>query len=128
MAQRYQQQARRGGYYGYPPSYAYYPTQNYPHGGAPKKNLMYPGILVLAGLLLIGYSFVQVETLDPQIARISAIDPEMEIAAVVFCDPCSAVDGDALGAGRILVVDEVVNIRLLSDMPGVKQVRMVGKI
>lgn len=127
MVQYYQQQAQRGGYYGYPPSYAYYPTRQYPYGPA-KKSMLYPGLLVLAGLLLIGYSFVQVEKLDPQISRIAAIDPEMEIAAVVFCDPCSAVDGDALGSGRVMVVDEAVNIRLLSDMPGVKQVRMVGKI
>jgi hypothetical protein len=125
--QPYAQGAYRAGYYPYPPSYSYYPTRSFPYGSK-KSKLLYPAVLVLAGLLLIGYSFVQVEKLDPQISRIAAINPEMEVAAVVFCDPCTAVDGDSLGAGRVLVVDEAVNIRLLADMPGVKQVRMVGKI
>ena len=128
MARNYVQPGRRqGGYYAYPPLYSYYPTRSVPYAGK-KKNLLYPAILVLAGLMVIGYSFVQVEKLDPQIARIAAIDPEMEIVAVVFCDPCSAVDGDALGSGRVMVVDEALNVKLLSEMPGVKQVRMVGKI
>ncbi len=125
--QPYAQGVYRAGYYPYPPSYAYYPTRSFPYKSR-KSELLYPAILIIAGLLLIGYGFVRVEKLDPQISRMVALNPDAEIAAVVFCDPCTAVDGESLGGGKVMVVDKAVNVRLLAEAPGVKQVRMVGKL
>ena len=133
MAQQYAQGAYNQGHYAYPPSYSYYPTRNYPYQQNRSK-LIYPAILIIAGLLLAGFSFMHLEKLDPKIASIAAADPNKEIAAVVFCEhPCGAVEatvGDAgrqVATGKYMVVDSAGEIRDLADVAGVKQVQLLGK-
>ncbi|MBR9680473.1 MAG: hypothetical protein GOU98_01455 [Candidatus Altiarchaeota archaeon] len=126
--QPYAQAAYRAGYYPYPASYASYPTRTPPYGTQPTSKLLYPIIIALVGILLVGYNFINVEKLDPQLARLATISPDLEVAAVVFCDPCSAVQGDNLGGGKVMVVDDALSVKLIADLPGVKQVKLVGRV
>ena len=127
--QPYAQAAYRTGYYPYPASYASYPTRAPPYGAKPAASkLLYPIIVGVIGLLLIGYGLINVEKLDPQIARLATTNPDIEVAAVVFCEPCSAVQGDNLGGGKVMVVDDALSVRLIADLPGVKQVKLVGRV
>jgi|GEM_PF-3367655 len=127
--QPYAQAAYRAGYYPYPASYSYYPTRNQPYAGkSVASKLLYPLIIGLIGLLLIGYSFMNIEKLDPQISKLAAINSDTEIAAVVFCEPCTAVNGDPIGSGKVMVVDDALSVKLMAGLPGVKQVKLVGRV
>ena len=129
VAQPYAQPQYRAGYYPYPASYSSYPSKTAHYGKRTNNSkLLYPIILVLAGLLLVGFSFMNVEKLDPQISRIATVSPDMEIAAVVFCDPCTAIDGDPLGLDKVMVVGDALSVRQISNLPGVKQVKLVGRV
>lgn len=124
--QRYAQGAYRSGYYPYPASYSYYPTRTFPYGMKPKQ--VYPLILVLAGIMLVGYNFIRVEKIDSTISRMAVTSPDKEIAALVFCDPCNAVDGERIDAGKVLVVDTAFNINQMADLSGVQQIKLMGSL
>ena len=125
----YTQAPYGGGYYPYPASYSSYPSKLAHYGGhAGTSKLLYPIILVMAGLLLVAFSFMSIEKLDPQISRIATVSPDMEIVAVVFCDPCTAINGDPIGLDKVMVVDDALSVRQISNLPGVKQVKLVGRV
>ena len=130
MQQRYQQtpyaqnNIRR---YPYPPGYSYYPTRNHPY--ASQKKPWYPLVMILAGILLIAFSFIHIEKIDPKISRMAAIDPDSEISAVIFCDPCSAISGgETLSSEKKFITDTAKNINNMVNLPGIIQIRMVGSI
>ena len=127
MAQlRYAQSAYKTGYYPYPATYSYYPARTFPYGL--KQKQVYPLLLVLVGIILVGYNFVKVEKIDADISRMAFASPDKEIAAVVFCDPCGAVEGEIVEAGKVLVIDTALNVRQMADLSGVKQIKLMGTI
>jgi hypothetical protein len=127
MNQPYAQGVYRAGHYPYPPSYSYYPTRSYPYQ-VRRQDLVYPAVFIIAGLLLVAFSFMRLEKIDPEISRLAQISPDREIAAIVFCDPCSAVEGDSVGGGKVFVVGRAVEVYQMASLPGVKQVRLVEKL
>ena len=110
-------------YYATPRGYYPYPS-NY-QGNSPKKQsfnpkLIYPAILILMGLALVGYNFVKVQKMDSRLLRLS---PDTEVAVVVFCDPCTGISGERVSSGKMLVADRVSKILLLGSLNNVKQIQ-----
>ncbi len=115
------QQRYYGNYYPYPPNYSYYPQKGKPYA-LPKKPL-WPIALVVVGILLIAYGFVFLPKMDPQIKKYAALYPDRTMAAIVFCNPCTGIEGENVGSGKVLVIDKAVDILDLASNPGVRQVR-----
>ena len=123
---RYQQGYYGGGYYPYPAHYAYYPTKQ-PAYSVPKKPI-WPLALALIGILLIAYGFVATPKIDPQLKKYAALYPDANISAIVFCDPCIGIEGEPLGAGKVMVMGSAQEIIQMENEPGIKQIRFLGKI
>ena len=113
------------GKYAYPASYSYYPTRQ---GYAVKKKKYYPLILLVLGIVVAIYGFMAIPKIEPTLNTLANTNPDMQIAGLVFCDPCSGIDGENMGIGKRLVIDTALAVRQLSLVPGVKQVRLLGQV
>ena len=113
------------GKYAYPASYSYYPTRQ---GYAVKKKNYYPIILLVLGLAVAVYGLLSMPKIDPELSKQIAIDPRQEVAALVFCNPCTAIDGETVGTGKKMVVDEASIVKAMASLPGVKQIKLLGPV
>ncbi|MBR9681216.1 MAG: hypothetical protein GOV00_00240 [Candidatus Altiarchaeota archaeon] len=113
------------GKYAYPASYSYYPTRK---GYAVKKKSFTPLILLVLGIVIAAYGLMSMPKIGPDLQRLATISPDKEVAAIVFCNPCSSIDGDSVGTGKVMVVDGALAVKQLSLLPGVKQIRLLGPV
>ncbi len=118
--------AQRAGRYPYPASYSYYPTRSAPYGT--RKKSWYPLIIVALGIALIVFSFLKVDKLDSRILNLAARNPNGEIAALIFCNPCTSIQGETIGPNKRMVIDTALKISQMADFPGVVQIKLVGSV
>ncbi|HDR53270.1 MAG TPA: hypothetical protein ENN60_01165 [archaeon] len=111
--------------YPYPASYAYYPTRT--QYQTQRRNY-YPLLIVALGVMLAVYGLVSMPKLDPELKALADTSPDQEVAALVFCNPCTGVDGERVATGKLMVVDAAEDLTRLVLLPGVKQVRFLGKV
>ena len=118
--------SRQAGRYPYPASYSYYPTRSVPYGT--KKKSWYPLAIIVLGIALVVFSFLKVDKLDSKIMNLAVRKPDGEIAAVIFCDPCSAIQGETIDTNKRLIIDTALKISQMADFPGVVQIKLVGSV
>lgn len=115
------------GKYAYPASHSYYPTKSRNQYTSKKKNYA-PLLIVILGLAIAAYGFVSMPKVDSELESLVRLKPNVEVAAIVFCNPCSGIDGEDVGLGKIMVIDTATAVKQLSLLPGVKQVKLLGQL
>ena len=66
--------------------------------------------------------------MESYLEMMAALHPDTEVAALVFCNPCSGLDGESVGTGKVMIVDTAYEIKQLSLIDGVKQVKLLGSL
>ncbi len=113
------------GRYAYPASYSYYPTRRIYNT---KKKNYYPLLVLALGIAIAVYGLASLPKVDPELQRQATLNPDAEIAALVFCNPCNGIDGQSVGTGKMMVVGTALKVRQLSSISGVKQIKLLGPI
>lgn len=111
--------------YPYPASYSYYPTRS--HYNLKKKSY-YPLIVVALGVLVAVYGLVSMPKVGPDLKAYADSNPDQQVAVLVFCNPCTGVEGTTVATGKKMVVDTAEAALRLPRISGVKQVMLLGKV